>query len=240
MLRWTLPALLALFLGGCPGFGDKTLAEIEGITGVPTYEADIKPILARYCTTCHTDPPVAGAPQPLLTYAQSLAEAERIRVRAVVLGNMPPGGGVSDNERALIEAWALGGAPEGTPGDPEPDAQPEPELDMGGEPEPSPDMGDGPLNWTTIAAILGSGGCSNSGCHGNIAPSAQLDLSSYDGFIAGGFGGDLTGGGDPTMSLLVDRLRARNASLMPPGGPARPESEIAIIEAWIEAGFPEE
>ncbi|MGK0358193.1 MAG: hypothetical protein ACI9U2_000476 [Bradymonadia bacterium] len=235
MLRWTLPATLALFLGGCPGFGDKTLAEIEGITGVPTYETDIKPVLARYCTTCHTDPPVAGAPQPLLTYAQVLDDADRIHVRCVQLGDMPPGGGIPDNERALIDAWVLGGKPQGTPG------EPEPSPDMGGEPEPGPDMGDTAPTWATVDSLLTAGSCNAPGCHGDAAPSAQLDLSSYAGFIAGGTNGDLTGGGDPALSLLIDRLRARNGnSIMPLGGPERPAAEIAIYEAWIAAGFPEE
>ena len=113
MFRWKLLVTLALSLPGCPGFGDKTLAELEGITEVPTYEADIKPILATYCTGCHADPPAAGAPQPLITYDQAVADAERIRVRSVQLGDMPPGGGMADNDRALLEAWVLNGAPEG-------------------------------------------------------------------------------------------------------------------------------
>lgn len=237
MVRWTLPATLALGLGGCPGFGDKTLAEIEGITEVPTYEADVKPILEQYCTTCHTDPPVAGAPQPLLDFAQVVADADRIHVRGVQLGDMPPGGGMPDAEKAIIDAWFLGGTPQGTPDTPEPEmAEPEAPEPEAAEPEAAPR-----LNWATMQGFLAAGGCS--GCHGSVAPSAGLDLTSYAAFIANdtASGGLLTGDGDPAASLLIDRLRARNGTtLMPEGGPARPEDEIATYEAWIEAGFPEE
>ena len=116
MLRLKLPiTLAALLLGGCPGFGDKTLAELEGITEVPTYEVDVKPVMAQYCTGCHTDPPVAGAPQPLIEFAQVVADADRIHVRCVQLGDMPPGGGVTDADKAIIDAWVMGGMPQGTP-----------------------------------------------------------------------------------------------------------------------------
>lgn len=235
-MRRLAGAGLALALSGCPGFGDKTLAEIEGITDVPTYHADVAPILARYCTTCHTDPPIAGAPQPLLTFEQAKADADRIRVRAVQLGDMPPGGGVADGDKAVLEAWVAGGAPEGVAS-----AEPEPTPDMG-EPEPLPDMGAGAEpTWATIEPLLTRGTCNVPGCHGGGAPSANLDLSTYQGFLAGGVSGDLTGGGDPAASLLIDRLRTRNGtSVMPLGGPSRPEDEIALYEAWIAAGFPEE
>lgn len=232
MLRWPIILALGGLLWGCPGFGDKTLAELEGITDVPTYEQDIKPLMTQYCTTCHTDPPVAGAPQPLLTYAQVTAEAERIRVRCVQLGDMPPGGGMPDADKARVEAWILGGAPEGTPG-----AEPDPPAPM---PDAEPEMVMGDPTWDSLQPALQAGFCNVPGCHAGDAPAAQLDLTTYAGFLAGGVNGDLTGGGDPAASLLIDRLRERNGTtIMPLGGPPRPEAEIALYEAWIAAGFPE-
>jgi len=100
--------------GGCPGFGDTTLAELEGIDNVPTWNADVQPIIAAYCQTCHRDPPVAGAPYALLTLEQVRSHADRIRVRSVQIGDMPPGGGLPDTERATLEAWLSGGMPEGS------------------------------------------------------------------------------------------------------------------------------
>lgn len=237
MRRLAAMGLMALGVSGCPGFGDKTLAEIEGIDEVPTYHQDIAPIMTRYCTACHNDPPVAGAPQPLITFSQVQADADRIRVRCVQLGDMPPGGGVDDTDKAIIEAWVAGGTPEGEADAPAPDqgvSEPEPDLGV------AADMGMGAPTWATIEPILTANACSVPGCHGGASPAVGLDLTSYAGFIAGGASGGVFVDGDPAASLLIDRLRARNGqTLMPPGPTPIPDDQIATFEAWIEAGVPE-
>lgn len=257
MLRWTtLVAALAL-LSGCPGFGDKTLAELEGIGDTPvTYNADIRPILEARCVTCHSDPPRFGAPNALTTYATASAFAQRIFVRVVQEGTMPPGGGVPESEQALIEVWVQSGAPEGEADapdlgpdldagpDPEPDMQPGrdqgPVVDMDPNADAAPDMMAPPPTWNDDVAPVMDQNCAFPGCHGGANPQSNLDLSTYAGYLAGGFGGDLTGGGDPAQSGLVDRLRARDGlPLMPQGGPMLPEETIQMIEAWIAAGSPE-
>ncbi|MEZ4472480.1 MAG: c-type cytochrome domain-containing protein [bacterium] len=237
MRRWLAPLPLLAMLTGCPGFGDKTLAELEGITDVPTWHADVQPIIARYCQPCHRQPLAGGAPFPLLTFEQVRDHADRVRVRAVQLGDMPPGsGGIPDTERALLDAWISGGMPEGEPTGPDmglPDATP----DQG----PPRDVGvDGPTWDDDIGPLLERATCAQEFCHGGNPPSGGLDLKTYAGFVAGGFSGTVHGDGDPAEALIIDRMRARGGfTVMPLGGPARPEAEIALIEAWIAAGFPE-
>lgn len=251
MMRWTMGALALFALSGCPGFGDKTLAELEGISEGVTYHADIRPIVEQHCFPCHNDPPGFGAPNALATYDQASAFARRIEVRAVQEGTMPPGGGtMSDQEKALISAWVAAGAPEGIPGSepdmaPEVDMAPDPDMgpvvDMDPNADQGPDMAPPPPpTWDDDVTPIMAGSCAFPGCHGGEMPSSNLDLTTYAGFTAGGFGGDLTGDGDPARSGLIDRLRARDGlPLMPQGGPMLDEADIVLIENWIAAGAPE-
>ncbi len=249
MLRWMMASVALLALSGCPGFGDKTLAELEGIGGDVTYHADIRPIIEARCFPCHTDPAKFGAPNPLANYEQAAAFANRMDIRVVQEGTMPPGGGVLDEEKALISAWVQAGAPEGTaldmgPPDLGPDMAPDPEPDMGPEVDMDPEAPDmappPPPTWDDDVQPVMDASCAFPGCHGGAMPQSNLDLTTYAGFLAGGFGGDLTGDGDPARSGLVDRLRARDGlPLMPQGGPPLDEPVIEMIEAWIAAGAPE-
>lgn len=75
--------------------------------------ADVEPILAAYCTGCHTE----GGPSPfaLDSYADAAPRAGRIVARAVdgSGGPMPPAGlALDDDEAAILEAWDAAGAPE--------------------------------------------------------------------------------------------------------------------------------
>lgn len=253
MMRWTMATLALLALSGCPGFGDKTLAELEGVGGDVTYHADIRPIIEARCFPCHTSPPKFGAPNPLDSYDLAVTFANRIHARAVLEGTMPPGGGVSDAEKARIAAWIQAGTPEGTvPEDMgvEPDVAvdmtPDPEPDMGPEVDMDPEAPDmappppPPPTWDDDVSPVMDANCAFPGCHGGGAPQSNLDLTTYDGYIQGGFGGDLTGGGDPARSGLVDRLRARDGlPLMPQNGTMLDEPVIEMIEEWIAAGSPE-
>jgi mono/diheme cytochrome c family protein len=244
MTRWWAPAALLMLLGaaGCPGFGDKTLAELEGVE-TATWEADVQPILAAYCWRCHGQTASNGAPNSLFTYEQAVAQAERILVRTVQQQTMPPSGSKpTDTERALLEAWVAAGTPRGTPGV-ETDAAPMPDMGVEGDAGDTGDAGGIPQRPTWDAHVLPivELNCAFAGCHAGDEPEGSLDLSTYAGFEAGGDNGDLKGGGDPAMSLLIDRLRARNGwSVMPDGGPMLPEMQIQLFEAWIAAGAPEE
>src|SRR2546430_2966026 len=92
----------------------------------PTFNKDIAPILYQHCATCHR--PGEVAPFSLLTYEDASKRAKLI-AGAAERRFMPPwkpepGYGKFANERrltddqiALIRAWADNGAPEGDPND---------------------------------------------------------------------------------------------------------------------------
>lgn len=226
MWRWLLPGALLALTSGCPGFGDQTLAEIEGIDETPEWNPTVRDLIAQRCGSCHGERPSNGAPFPLVTYEQAVARAERIVVRAVELQTMPPGNPLPDGERALIEAWVNGGTPAGEPEAPRPDAAPS--ADMGPVPDlgPAPDMGpppeDGPT-WNGEIEALIAQRCQS--CHSdppmNFAP---FPLVTYQ---------------QAVNQAERIRVRAVEQQTMPPGNPL-PAGERARLQAWIEAGTPEE
>jgi len=93
---------------------------------IPTYSADVAPILYKNCASCHR--PNDIAPMPLLTYEQTRPWAKSIREK-VSLGQMPPWHsteprGTFSNDRRLTDSdkdtlvrWASNGAPQGDPKD---------------------------------------------------------------------------------------------------------------------------
>jgi len=93
---------------------------------IPTFSADVAPILYNNCATCHR--PGEIAPMSLLTYEQTRPWAKSIKEK-VALGQMPPWHatqprGTFSNDRRLSDAdrdtlirWASNGAPQGDPKD---------------------------------------------------------------------------------------------------------------------------
>lgn len=96
------------------------------LAAVPTFYADVLPILQNRCQECHR--PGAIAPMPLLTYKESRPWAQAIRAN-VIGRKMPPWFadpccGTFANDRSLTEdeiqtlaSWAAGRAPAGDPKD---------------------------------------------------------------------------------------------------------------------------
>jgi hypothetical protein len=229
-------AAIALALGGCPGFGDQTLA--GSVDGTPTWEGAVKDVFKAQCWTCHGETACCQAPYSLFTYEQAYAHRDQIDEQCVQVNLMPPGVGLPNDQRAIIAAWLRGGAPRG-----------EAKLDMGVPDAAVPDVGvvdaggmdaGPPPTWADpeIGGIVHSK-CATPGCHAADFPQGGLRLDTYANFVQGGVSGDLRGGGDPARSLLIDRLRARRGALMPFGGPALPEAQIRVFERWIAAGAPE-
>jgi outer membrane lipoprotein-sorting protein len=73
------------------------------------------------------------------------------------------------------------------------------------------------------------------GCHNSSNPRSGLDLSSYQGAMAGGRGGvDITPG-DPDGSRITAYLKGNGKPSMPPRGPLS-DSDLATIAGWIKAG----
>lgn len=123
-------SIIALLCAGC-GDKDDTGEEVGGDdTAVDTEDtdtedtdtedtadavtyADVEPILAAYCTSCHVDG--GSAPFAFDGYASASSRADRIVARAVDGdgGAMPPSGLIlSDEEADVIVNWAEAGAPE--------------------------------------------------------------------------------------------------------------------------------
>jgi hypothetical protein len=120
-------------MGGTPagsttGASSPTESSADG--GGPSADGlpcDVQQILATYCTSCHSDPPVAG-PMGLVTYAdltapavtqpsKTVAQLSLQRMQSTVApmppASMPP---VSAADLATFAAWVNGGTPMGACG----------------------------------------------------------------------------------------------------------------------------
>jgi uncharacterized membrane protein len=109
---WLLAAgaagLLAMFAWLAPRAAGDSVRAADA--GVPT-TAEILPILANRCATCHSAQPtlMPSAPKGAMfdTVAQIDARAALIHQQVAVLRVMPPGNltGLSEEERARIDVW---------------------------------------------------------------------------------------------------------------------------------------
>lgn len=103
--------------GGAGGSGGA-----GGVSGMP---CDVETVLAAKCTSCHADPPVAGAPMPLVNYADLTAHARSapdktyadvaIARMASAASPMPPkpSAPATDAEIEALKAWVSAGLPKG-------------------------------------------------------------------------------------------------------------------------------
>ena len=111
---WLLAAAAALLLAVAAGLAPRSAA--SGNDDVPL--AAVRTVIEHRCTTCHAEHPSHPAFQAppagvvLDTDAQIRAAAERIHQQSVVTRAMPIGNltGMTDDERALIDAWYRHGA----------------------------------------------------------------------------------------------------------------------------------
>jgi hypothetical protein len=95
-------------------------SSVQADDTVPTYGADIAPLMQKACISCHR--PGASGPFPLLTYSDVRRRVSQI-VQVTQSGYMPPWKtitpgfcgerGLSDTEKSQIKQWADKGAPEG-------------------------------------------------------------------------------------------------------------------------------
>jgi len=67
------------------------------------------------------------------------------------------------------------------------------------------------------------------GCHQPNLKSSNLDLTSYEGLIAGGKRG-------PALTLIVSYLTGESKPQMPLGGPPLPKEQIDSVRHWVAAG----
>lgn len=73
-------------------------------------------------------------------------------------------------------------------------------------------------------------------CHGADDPEEGLQLTTYQGVMAGSIYGSVVKPGDPENSYLVEMVVTGK---MPKKGPDLSPAEIETIVAWIQAGAPE-
>lgn len=129
--------LLLPLLAACDG-----AKQTDSAAAAPTWSADVAPLVTERCGACHTD---GGASFALDSYDDAAPYA-RAMASAIEAGAMPPWDAastdecqprfgfkndptLSDEEKALIRAWADAGAPEGDPATAAPLPEP-PELTL--------------------------------------------------------------------------------------------------------------
>ncbi len=77
------------------------------------------------------------------------------------------------------------------------------------------------------------------GCHNGEKARGDLDLTSYSTLAQGGESGAAVAAGKAKESLLIQLVKREKKPFMPPGKRERPTAgEIAVLEAWIDAGAP--
>ena len=109
-------SIIALFVSGCYYDNEQLLypapaaGSCAGINA--KFSTDVAPIISSKCATagCHNAASAAGG-TVLETYAQISAKAVRIRQRCIVEKTMPPGGGLSTSEIAILNCWISSGIP---------------------------------------------------------------------------------------------------------------------------------
>jgi len=72
-------------------------------------------------------------------------------------------------------------------------------------------------------------------CHNPKIKTAQLDLTTAEGFASGGQSGPLISSEQPAESRLVKAISYDERVKMPPTGKLKPE-EIAVLTDWVKAG----
>src|SRR5689334_9672416 len=74
------------------------------------------------------------------------------------------------------------------------------------------------------------------GCHQPAMKSSGLDLTTYEGFHAGGKRGPAFMAGAPEKSVVTQFLSGESKPQMPLGLPALAKGDIDVVRDWIKAG----
>ncbi len=75
-------------------------------------------------------------------------------------------------------------------------------------------------------------------CHDAKKRKGKMDMTTFESFRKGGDHDDPIAAGKPDESYILDLLKAKDASRMPPkdSGEALPAAKIAVLEQWIKEG----
>jgi hypothetical protein len=113
-MKKTYPKLFILVsliaLSGCSSNSPDDL--VRDIPENVSYDNDVRPIIESNCIACHQEPPINGAPMPLIDYAkvkQAVQERgliDRISRDQGAIGMMPNGGTrLPENSINIITKW---------------------------------------------------------------------------------------------------------------------------------------
>jgi hypothetical protein len=109
----------ALTISAC-SFGKPDIATVPAH---PTFEINVKPLLADHCLLCHADPATRGAPTSfrldVYTSPDGLPAAHQEAgrfIQSIDNGKMPPsalwGDGVGPNGKAMLQNWKTDSYPD--------------------------------------------------------------------------------------------------------------------------------
>ncbi|MCA9668430.1 MAG: hypothetical protein KC503_22720 [Myxococcales bacterium] len=108
-----LASLVCLCTAGC---GAADLADIDpaAIPEQPTYDGDVRPMMAYYCVGCHAPKTQLGpnlSGYDYSSYSGVIAGFSGIEETVFVAGNMPPGGArkLTLYEQAVLARWQENG-----------------------------------------------------------------------------------------------------------------------------------
>jgi uncharacterized membrane protein len=118
ILAWQYPAVGAALLTGMAWWTEPRLPQLPPLEGVADFNR-VRAIIGERCVTCHsTNPSFPGYAQPpagvvLVDTPHIAPNAQRIYQRVIVTRSMPIGNltHMTEQERAVINAWFKNGAP---------------------------------------------------------------------------------------------------------------------------------
>ena len=118
---WPLLWLAFLCMLGCSNDSESDLIDPQpdgNQNQLVTYTGNIRSIVNSNCVSCHSNPPVNGAPFALTTYTQVKNVAESGSLLAAINKQtgetraMPPTGRLPQAAIDLVEQWIADGLPE--------------------------------------------------------------------------------------------------------------------------------
>ena len=214
-LLWlkALVVIAPLFAVACQTSDGKKAANPEtqrntSSTAKVSYDGFVKGWLSRECTSCHS---AEGESPDLSTYALAKEHASKILASIQDKDNPMPKGGPLPSKNIVdkIKAWIKAGKPKSASDDSE-ERENEPQVSM---PETVTYAG-----W--MQAWLDDQ-CTS--CH-RPSGSASPDLSTYD-------------QARRNIDAIIASIQ-NEQNPMPKGGPLPPDSTVAKVKAWRQAGTP--
>ena len=107
---------ICAFVMSCTNASEDDLIDSTPLPDLVTYVDDVKSIIDNNCINCHSDPPVNGAPIPLVTYEQVEHAVLNHNLIGRISGSsgplMPQGGPkLPQNLIDIITQWQADGLP---------------------------------------------------------------------------------------------------------------------------------